>query len=171
MARIRVPLAVLEGWIKEGLLQGYSATELLRMFREQGGKIRTQTWYDIVREVRKTIDFRDTWNRWEWERPIGEAQHVPWFGNMRNRFQYKLEFELIDPETGELRRRYVTVGADVPLSPQEIYERVSQWLDPEKAEEDFTDPIQEEFISDVRIVEARALPKVRRERPSVEFEL
>ena len=168
---IRFPIGWIEGFIRSGILEGKSVAQLLTEFREQGGRIRTQTWYDIAREVRRTLDLRDTWNRWEWDRPIGEAQHVPWLGNMKDRFQYKIRLDILDPETGRIEPRYTTVGSDVPLSPEEIWTEVARWTDPEEAEEAFTDPIDPEFIRDVAIVEARMKSPAGRRITSVEVEL
>jgi len=113
------------------IARGLTATEGLREYRDGGGSIRNESWYDMTRLARDTVDTGDRVVGQEWETPIPGSVYSVVGDDYGHKYVVVSEVSYTDAATGQTIKRSVTVESDEELSwpdiEDEIRDVVSQY--------------------------------------------
>lgn len=113
-------------WIRASVEEGLNASESLRLYRQEGGTIRTQDWYRYFRSVR---DYSDTWQTIE---TFAKNETIPerfWLEAPRNfekPYVAEVELDIRNTETGELLQTHRYIESDYRMSQQEILNYIDE---------------------------------------------
>jgi hypothetical protein len=108
--------------IREAIPQGYSAYRTLQTLRKMGVKIRTQTFYNMWKEVLQQQEVTQCLKKYEPEKPI------PWWLHPKTSYNYPSKYgyvvEVTDYITGE--KRNFGIYSNRTMSLQEIEEETRE---------------------------------------------
>ncbi|NIW97358.1 MAG: hypothetical protein GWN13_03765 [Phycisphaerae bacterium] len=125
------PKSVNEAWsfILRGAKEGLSPTEALRQYRDGGGTIRNEYWYDAYREAQivdeigqQILDLPDYYTVNPY---LATDSPFMW----RQEWVMQIEVFGEDPETQERYSRWITVESDEPLTKEEYYDMAQDVID------------------------------------------
>jgi hypothetical protein len=111
----------LAGWLRTSgakLFSEFSSTaQALDYLRGQGGAIRTQTFYDIAREVQGLTRFQSQLESARPDNlvPLGYTDYSHGL-HLADSFLYKVSITGTDPATGESKSRFVSVYSNSQLT-------------------------------------------------------
>lgn len=124
-----VPRNLLGSAISQGLNQGLGATEMLRAYRAAGGAIRTQSWYQLVGEVREATARAGDIGGLPLDQLPAEGSIVEWSGGRAGTYLYRMNVYVRENVEG--------VGLNVVQQMWDI--QTSELLTPEQAIANITD--------------------------------
>lgn len=117
------------GFIRRAVDEGLSATYALGQFREGGGSIRNQWWYELYRETFANIGWRETIEELPDSYTISEKMYrqVDW--DLREKYAVMGKVRGWSEELGQYIEKWVTVESDRPLTKGEFRGYMQQAID------------------------------------------
>lgn len=110
----------------EGLKQGLSGTEIMKILREHGLGYRLTDFYNDLRILRGEMMRWDTMKYVPREKVITERLYTPTTTPLPSRFSTVMRVEYINLETGEEGETYITLHHDTPLKRLELEEMAAK---------------------------------------------
>lgn len=111
------------GFIANLVRQGFRPTEGLRMWREAGGSIRTQTWFRLFGEIRASIGRLEEFMSLPPDIPPSDDHFVPWSAGRPGLRAYQVDVWVRERETGAVMATPFTLVSDEVLSPSEAIDQ------------------------------------------------
>jgi len=99
--------------------RGLSGAAGLREYREGGGRIRTQSWYELVRLARRAYEMPEVLPRLPPEIPLPASAFTEVDYDYHRKYLVVAEWKGIHPETGEVVSGLVGVESDILLTLEE----------------------------------------------------
>lgn len=128
-----------EGFIRNSipheLWSTQSGASVLRDLRDAGVAIRTQTFYNIRRQVLGLTKYEEQIASLRPERRTPLAWYVEDHGlNLSEKFYYRSRITGLDPDTGEAVTKYISITTNNELTKQQVEDSVSSLI---AGEEDY----------------------------------
>lgn len=106
------------GFIAQMLKNGESATSALRIFRDEGGAIRTQTWYRLAGEVRAALDNLHIVAGLDPSLAVSVDRFTPWSAGQAGQYMYQVDVLQHDSEFDVITRAPYSFTTDQIITPQ-----------------------------------------------------
>lgn len=121
------------GWIQRAIREGWSRTRALGEFRQAGGAMRTQRWYQLWSTVHAAVERRAQIAGLPPRRIPGPDQFAPWPTRTPGRFAYQANVFVRDRGTGVRMTMPSTIVYRRPVSPAkfiaEVMERATEGVE------------------------------------------
>lgn len=105
------------GWIAAKIRGGATPSSSLKEFRDAGGAIRTQRWYQLFAESREAVERAARWAALPGNRRPSDDLFAPWQTRRPGMFAYQIQVITRDRETGDTIIREHTQFYDKKVSP------------------------------------------------------
>ena len=116
-------------YVLKAAKEGLTATEGLRQYRDGGGAIRNQYWYDAYNEAQVVDEIGqqivDLPNYYQVNPYLATDSPFAW----RQEWVMQMEVHGNDPETNEAYTRWITVESDNPLTKEDYGEAAQNSID------------------------------------------
>lgn len=107
------------GFIAQALKNDVSATGALRMFREAGGHVQTQRWYQLAGEVRAALDNRHITAFLDPSLVPSADRWTPWTMKKPGLYYYQIDVLQWHDQLGQYSTSPFTVAYPDPLPPEQ----------------------------------------------------
>jgi hypothetical protein len=114
------------------MAQGFGPSEALGLFRDAGGAVRTQTWYQAWGELAADYAGRSTWQTADLAQPVIPSELPTWAAGREGQFGYKVGAVVRDRTTGLTDIRTHLVFSTEALAPQAAVDSMIQTYEDEQ---------------------------------------
>lgn len=114
-----IDLGNVSGYVRDYIEQGYTATEALSDFREQGGAIRDSRWYSLYGQITDTIAREPSFLALDPYSIPDASEYGTWAMGNGGQYATQVSIQLVDRDTGLLTTQLATYVSDDPHEPIE----------------------------------------------------
>ena len=143
--------ALLDAAIRAGLRSGFSGRRILQAFRDQGGRIRNETFFRSVGEIRIDLGDEFRFRRLTDDRVLTDRILKPVTQRGQSPFAAIFEVTFENEATGNIENKIITLNFNTPESVGELKRRAIELEDQNITESDQRDPFQGPVINIVLV--------------------